>query len=189
MLGNLYSRLLSYVHHPAASWILGVISFLESSISPIPPDFMLIPMMAEHRERIAWYVWVCTITSVIGGIVGYYIGFSLYDVVGRYLVAQDSLENFQELFAKWGFLVLCIKGFLPIPYKVMAIASGLAKYDLLWFIIASIIARSSRFAVLGLLTWRFGPHVKMYIENNKNRVMLLFIIITIAMIYIGYKVF
>ncbi len=188
MFKKAYDTILSYVDSPYAIYILALLSFTESFVSPIPPDVMLIPMMIHHRKNIPHYITVCTAVSVVGGILGYYIGFALYDVVGQYIVSQEALTAYQQTFSKWGFLLLCVKGFIPIPYKVVAIAAGLAKFNLPLFVVASIIARTSRFILLGVMVHYYGAEVKRYMERNVNQVMIITIIAIIAMVYVGFKV-
>lgn len=185
MFQRLYGQILSYAAHPQAMWILAGIAFVESSISPVPPDILLIPMMIADRSKAIYIAIVCTVSSVIGGILGYYIGYALYDVVGHYLVTQDALLSYQQKFSQWGFLLISIKGFLPIPYKVVAIASGLAKYDFSLFMIASVIARGSRFFMLATLIYYFGEPIKEFIEKHLTYVMISGILLIIGTIYIA----
>lgn len=185
MFQRLYRQILTYAEHPQAMWILAGIAFVESSISPIPPDVLLIPMMIAERRRAIHIALVCTVSSVIGGILGYYIGYSLYDVVGHYLVTQDALISYQQKFSQWGFLLISVKGFLPIPYKVVAIASGLAQYDFTLFMVASVIARSSRFFMLASLIYYFGEPIKEFIEKHLTYVMIGGILLIIGTIYIA----
>lgn len=185
MFQKAYNFLLQYASHPKALWILSVISFLESSVSPIPPDVLLIPMMIANRSRAFLLSAICTVTSVIGGLLGYYIGYSLYGVFGHYLIDPEALASYQAHFAKWGFLLISIKGFLPIPYKVVAIASGLAHYDFSLFVIASIIARSSRFCMLALLIYFFGEPIKDFIEKYLPYVLIGGVLSIVGMCYIA----
>lgn len=185
MFQRLYAQILMYAEHPYAMWILAGIAFVESSISPVPPDILLIPMMIADRSRAIYIAIVCTVSSVIGGMLGYYIGYGLYDVVGHYLVTEDALISYQEKFRQWGFLLISIKGFLPIPYKVVAIASGLAKYDFGLFMMASVIARSSRFLMLAGLVYYFGEPIKEFIEKHLTYVMIGGILLIMGTIYIA----
>jgi membrane protein YqaA with SNARE-associated domain len=185
MFQSIYNRLLIYAEHPNAMWILAFVSFIESSISPIPPDVLLIPMMIADRRRAVHIAMVCIVSSVIGGMLGYWIGYSLYDVVGQYLVSESALISYQEKFNQWGFLLISIKGFLPIPYKIVAIASGLAHYNFGLFLIASVIARSSRFFMLAGLIYYFGEPIKAFIERYLSYVMVGGVVLIIGTIYIA----
>jgi len=185
MFQRVYNQILGYAEHPYAMWILGAIAFAESSVSPIPPDVLLIPMMIGNRQKAVHIALVCIVASVIGGILGYWIGSSLYDIVGHYLVTEESLLAYQEKFSKWGFLLISIKGFLPIPYKVVAIASGLAHYNFGLFMIASIIARGSRFFMLAGLIYYFGEPIKEFIERYLTYVMVGGVLLIVGTIYLA----
>lgn len=185
MFVKVYNQILGYAEHKYSMWILGAVAFVESSISPIPPDVLLIPMMIANRQRALHIALVCIIASVIGGIVGYWIGYSLYDLVGQYLVTDEALISYQEKFSKWGFLLISIKGFLPIPYKIVAIASGLAQYNFGLFMIASIIARASRFFMLAALIYYFGEPIKEFIERYLTYVMIGGVLLVVGTIYLA----
>lgn len=185
MLQKTYDKLTYYAHHPKAFWILGILSFAESSVSPIPPDVVLIPMMIGNRRAIVRITLTCIIASVIGGFLGYWIGYALFDTVGRYLVSPEALESYQLRFEQWGFWLISIKGFLPIPYKIVAIAAGLAKYDLGLFFAASVIARSSRFVMLAILIHYYGEEVKEFIDKNVRLVMIGTIIAIIGVLFLA----
>ncbi len=166
--------------HPKALWWLAVISFAESSIFPIPPDVMLVPMVLADRRR-AWVIaGVCLVASVLGGMLGYYIGYALLETVGQRIVALYHMENgvaqFQDWYARWGLWVILIKGMTPIPYKIVTIASGIAHFSLPVFIIASIVTRGIRFyLVAGLLYW-FGEPIRAFIERRLTLVTTLFVV-------------
>src|SRR5215510_3732822 len=130
-------------------WVLAAISFAESSFFPIPPDILLIPMILAQPRR-AWLIAaVCTIASVLGGFVGYAIGYFLFDAIGRPILefyhAMGRYDALKAGFDQWGVWIIILKGMTPIPYKLVTIASGVAHFDLLSFVGASIISRSLRF--------------------------------------------
>ncbi len=183
MFQSIYNRILGYAEHPYSMWILAFIAFIESSISPIPPDILLVPMMIANRSRAIHMALVCIAASVTGGIIGYWVGYSLYDLVGQYIVTDEALVSYQEKFNQWGFLLISIKGFLPIPYKIVAIASGLANYNFGLFMIASVVARSSRFLMLAGLIYYFGEPIKDFIERHLTYVMIGGILLIIGTIY------
>src|SRR5436309_11160526 len=127
---------------------LALISFAESSFFPLPPDLLLVPMILAQPRR-AWLIAaVCTLASVLGGFVGYAIGYFLFDAVGRPVLefyhAMDKYESLKAAFAQWGAWIIILKGLTPIPYKLVTIASGVAQFDLLAFTFASLISRSLR---------------------------------------------
>jgi membrane protein YqaA with SNARE-associated domain len=153
-----------------AFWTLGAVSFAESSVFPIPPDVMLIPMSLARPERAYVLAAWCTLTSVLGGLVGYAIGALLYDSVGQWLIALygygDKVESFRHAYAEWGALIILLKGLTPIPYKVVTITSGFAGYNLALFVLFSVIARAGRFFLLAFLLHRFGPQARDLIERR-----------------------
>lgn len=170
MLKRLYNWTISLAESPRAPTALGVVSFAESSFFPIPPDVMLLPMAMAKPER-AWnYALICTVTSVLGGILGYAIGYLLYDSLGQWLIRVyglgDKLDSFRALYQQYGHWIILIKGFTPIPYKLVTIASGLAAYDFFWFVILSIITRGARFFFLAGILNRYGAPLRAFIENN-----------------------
>ena len=151
-------------------WALAGISFAESSFFPIPPDILLIPMILAQPRR-AWLIaGVCTGASVLGGLLGYAIGYFLFDAVGRPVLefyhAMDKYEALKATFAQWGAWIIILKGLTPIPFKLVTIASGVAKFDLLSFVLASIVSRSMRFFLLAALLWWFGDPVREFIERR-----------------------
>ena len=167
-----------------AIWPLALVSFSESSFFPVPPDVLLIPMVLAARER-AWVLAaVCTLASVLGGLVGYAIGFFLYETLGRWLVETYGLEQafaeYRAAFAEWGLWIILIKGLTPIPFKIVTIASGAAKFDLTVFLLASIVTRAGRFFLVAALLWRFGPPIRAFIEGNLNWLLLLFLALLVG---------
>ena len=144
MLRRLYDWCIAAAGKPYATWLLGIVSFVESSFFPIPPDVMLIPMALARPDKACFYATVCTVTSVAGGLLGYLIGAVLYDSVGLWLIQLygygDKVEAFREAYAEWGAWIILLKGLTPIPYKIVTIASGFAGYNLF----CSSCCRSSR---------------------------------------------
>jgi membrane protein YqaA with SNARE-associated domain len=170
MLRRLYDSCIAAAGKPHALWTMGAISFAESSIFPIPPDVMLIPMSLAHPRRAWYYATICTLTSVAGGLVGYAIGALLYDSIGQWLINLygygDKVESFRAAYAEWGAWIILIKGLTPIPYKIVTITSGFADYNLLLFVLFSIIARSMRFYLIAFLIHRYGDFAREIIERR-----------------------
>ena len=141
---------------------LGIVAFLESSIFPIPPDAMIVPMVLA-RPHDAWRIaTVATVASVVGGLFGYLIGYALLETVGQWIIQlyglADRVAEFQAAYNRWGLWIILIKGLTPIPYKLVTIASGIAHFSLPVFILASILTRGLRFfMVAGLLRWYGAP--------------------------------
>jgi membrane protein YqaA with SNARE-associated domain len=184
MFQRVYNQILSYSEHPQAMWILALIAFVESFISPIPPDVLLIPMMIAKRERIPQIALVCTVSSLVGGVVGYWFGYALYDLVGHYIVSEEKIIDYNTNYSTVGFIAIAIKGFLPIPYKVVAVIAGLAHYNFVLFMIASFIARASRFFMLAILVYIYGEKIKEFIEKNLALVMIGGVLLIIGTIYL-----
>ncbi|HEY2183681.1 MAG TPA: YqaA family protein [Xanthobacteraceae bacterium] len=170
MLRRLYDWCIAAADKPYATWLLGIVSFVESSFFPVPPDAMLIPMALARPERAFYYATVCTITSVAGGVLGYLIGAALYDPIGLWLLRfyglTDKVEAFRDAYAQWGTWIILIKGVTPIPYKLVTIASGFAGYSFLMFVLLSFVARGMRFYLVAFLLNRYGPQARAVIEER-----------------------
>jgi membrane protein YqaA with SNARE-associated domain len=170
MLRKLYDWCIDAAGKPHASWIMGFVSFIESSFFPVPPDAMLIPMALARPDRAYFYATLCTVTSVAGGVLGYLIGAFLYDSVGLWLMQLygygSKVEAFREAYAEWGAWIILLKGMTPIPYKIVTIASGFAAYPLIPFILLSFVARGMRFYLVAFLLHRYGPQARVIIEER-----------------------
>ena len=183
MLHRLYNWTLGLSAHKHAILALALISLVESSVFPIPPDILLIPMVLAARDR-AWIIaGVCMVASVIGGVFGYGIGFFLFDQIGKPLLEfyhyGGKFSEFQETYNEWGAWAVFFAGVTPFPYKVITILSGVTGLSLPVFIIASILARGLRFFILAALLWKFVEPIKAFIER---RLGLLFILLCIILI-------
>ncbi len=170
MLRRLYDWCINAAGKPHATWLMGFVSFIESSFFPVPPDAMMVPMALARPDKAWFYAHVCTLTSVAGGILGYFIGAVLYDSVGGWLIALygygDKVEAFREAYAAWGTWIILIKGVTPIPYKIVTITSGFAGYSFLMFVLLSFVARGMRFYLLAFLLYRYGPQARAIIEER-----------------------
>jgi len=170
MLRVLYDRVLALAAHRRAPAYLAAVSFAESSVFPVPPDAMLIPMCIARPARAYRYAAICTIASVFGGILGYLIGLYLLEALaGPVLRAYghaDALARFQGWYDRWGALVILVKGLTPIPYKIVTIASGAAHFSFAVFLAASVATRGARFFLLAFLLRRFGPPIRDFIERR-----------------------
>jgi membrane protein YqaA with SNARE-associated domain len=170
MLKRIYDWCIAAAYKPYALWLLGAVSFAESSFFPIPPDVMLVPMALARPQRAWAYAAVCTLTSVAGGVLGYAIGSLLYDSVGHWLISiyhlSGKVEAFREGYAQWGSLVILIKGFLPIPYKLVTITSGFAGFNFGLFVLLSLITRGGRFFGEAFLLNRYGDAARESIEKR-----------------------
>ncbi len=170
MFKRLYEWTLRLAEKPRATWALGTISFAESSFFPIPPDVILVPMSLARPDKAWFYAGLCTVTSVLGGLVGYAIGALLYDSLGAWIINAygygDKVDEFRAMYAQWGAWIILLKGLTPIPYKLVTITSGFAGYDLLWFTVLSIITRGARFYLLAGLLSRFGEPIKRLMDEH-----------------------
>jgi membrane protein YqaA with SNARE-associated domain len=178
MLQRLYARTLEIAAGPNALAALLVVSFAESSFFPIPPDILLIPMILARPHQAFRLAALCTLASVAGGLLGYAIGYFLFDAIGRpvleFYKAMGSYEALKAGFAEWGVWIIIIKGMTPIPYKLITIASGVAQFDLIAFILASIVSRSIRFFLVAALLWYFGDAARQFIERRLTLVTTVF---------------
>lgn len=180
MLRRLYDWIMARANTPSGFYLLGAVSFAESSFFPIPPDLFLIPMVLADRRRARVLALWCTATSVAGGLLGYAIGALLYQSVGHWLISfygyGNQLDAFRASYAEWGAWVILIKGLTPIPYKIITIASGFAGYDLFLFVVLSLITRGIRFFLVAELLRIFGDPVREFIERRLTLVTTLFVL-------------
>jgi membrane protein YqaA with SNARE-associated domain len=167
-----------------AVWALAFIAFVESSIFPIPPDVLLIPMVLAARAQAWRLAAVCTIASVVGGFAGYAIGAGLFDVVGEPILAfygyEDAFARFTERYNEWGAWIVAFFGVTPFPYKVITIASGVTHLDPVVFGIASLVSRGIRFFLVAALLWKFGAPIRAFIEKRLGLVTLVFFVLLIG---------
>jgi membrane protein YqaA with SNARE-associated domain len=184
MLRRLYDWMMRKAADEKAPWALGVVSFIESSFFPIPPDVMLIPMVMANRQKAWWYATIATVTSVLGGMLGYAIGYYLYDAVGvpilEFYGKANALDSFIAFVHDYGVPAVIIKGMTPIPYKVVTIAAGVAKMDLFAFVGASIIARAMRFYLVAGLLYYFGEPIRDFIEKRLTLVTTAFVVLLVS---------
>jgi membrane protein YqaA with SNARE-associated domain len=166
-----------------AASALAVVSFLESSIFPVPPDVVLAPMVLARPEKAYTYAGICTVASVIGGMVGYAIGYYLSGF-GESLLAlmghAGGLQTFRQWYAEWGVWVILIKGATPIPYKLVTIASGLAAFNFPVFVVASIATRGVRFFLVALVLKRYGPAILSVVERRLTLTATIVVAIVVA---------
>ena len=190
ILKKIYLKILELSGKPRSEWVLAIISFTESSIFPIPPDFLLLPMTLAKPLKWLRLALITTIFSVLGGILGYFIGLFLWDVVGEKIINIYNLETnfnyFKDKYNSHGAIIVFLAGFTPIPYKLITIASGGMKLNLLTFILASLISRGLRFFIIAGIIRIFGSTAKIYIEKYFNLLTILFgiIIIVVVMIWL-----
>lgn len=184
MLRGLYEWTMRMAASKEAPWALAVVSFVESSFFPIPPDVMLIPMVLSDRRKAWWYATIATVASVIGGMLGYAIGYYLYDAVGlpilKFYGREHALDSFMTFVKEYGVPAVIIKGMTPIPYKVVTIAAGVGKMNFLAFIGASIVARAMRFYLVAGLLYFFGEPIRAFIEERLGLVTTVFVVLLVG---------
>lgn len=179
-LRRLYDFVMRLAASPRAELWLALVSFAESSFFPAPPDLMLMPMCLARRDRALRYALVCTVASVLGGLLGYAIGRYVGDGLLRLMGMGAKLDAFQALYAEVGVWVILIKGLTPIPYKLITIASGVARFDLWIFIAASVATRSARFFLVAILIKLFGAPVQAFVEKRLTLVTTCLALLVVA---------
>ncbi len=180
MFRGLYNWTLRLAGHRHAMRSMAAISFAESSFFPIPPDVMIVPMMLARRDKAYLIAAVCAVASVAGAVVGYGIGYFLYESLGQWLInlygLQDSVEQFRAWYREWGAAIILIKGLTPIPFKLVTIASGLAEFNFALFLITALITRAARFFLIAALISKFGAPIQEFIEKRLTLIGWLFLI-------------
>lgn len=176
MLRNLYARVLALSGSRNAPWWLAAIAFAEASFFPIPPDVLLIPMALARPERAWRLALICTIASVAGGALGYFIGYAMLEVLATPLLHayhyDAAFARFKDSYAEYGLWVILLKGITPIPYKIVTIASGAASFNFGIFMAASVATRGARFFLVAGLLHLFGEPIRDFIERRLGWVLL-----------------
>lgn len=198
MFQTLYKKCLELAAHKSSNFYLGLVSFIESSFFPIPPDAMIIPMVIAKKKEYLKIFLIASIFSVLGGILGYLIGYLFFDLamyVIEFYGYQDKVENLKLSMSEGsGFLawlsILFLAGFTPLPYKAFTISSGLIAFNLPIFIIVSLISRSLRFFIVAYLSYRFGELFTEYMEKHGSKwftIIGIIIVIIFIIIYLFFK--
>ncbi len=184
MLRSLYDWTMGLAAHRHATVWLAVIAFAESSVFPIPPDILIIPMVLAAPTRAWRIVAIATAASVLGGLAGYAIGIFLFETIGRAILDFygyfEKFARFQDWYTAWGGWIVFAGGFSPIPYKVITIASGTVHLDIWTFAIVSLISRGARFLIVAALLWKFGAPIRAFIERWLGPLSLLFVVSLVA---------
>jgi membrane protein YqaA with SNARE-associated domain len=184
MIRTLYDWTIRQAHSPQALWILALVAFIESSVFPIPPDILMIPMILAAPRKAFVIAAVATVSSVLGGMFGYWIGAVFFDQIGlpvlEFYGKTENFETFRQTYNDWGAWAVLIAGVTPFPYKVVTILSGSTGLDLVVFTLASILARGLRFFIVAALLWKFGAPIRDFIERRLSLVFTLFVIALIG---------
>lgn len=178
MLRPLYDRTMALADHPKALWWLAAVAFVESSVFPIPPDVLMIPMVLARPSR-AWLIaLVAVVASVLGGVLGYAIGAFFYESLGQPILEAmgkaDKIAEFNTRFNDFGFWAVLVAGITPFPYKVITIMSGWTGMPIVTFVVTSVLARALRFFLVAGLLWKFGAPVRDFIEHRLGLVFTVF---------------
>jgi membrane protein YqaA with SNARE-associated domain len=184
MMRRLYDWMMRMAGHRKAPQALFWVAFIESSVFPIPPDVMLIPMILAQRAKAFLYATICLAGSVIGGVAGYAIGYYLFDLIGEPVLKVygygEKYQQTADLFNEWGPWILIAKGWTPFPYKVLTIAAGAFKMSIVPFILASIVARAMRFYLVAALLYWFGEPIRDFIEKRLSLVTTAFVVLLVG---------
>jgi len=198
MLKKLYDRCLYYASHKLSKIFLAIVSFIESSFFPIPPDVMIVPMVVAKKEDFLKIFYISTFFSVMGGVLGYFIGYYFLEfsvsIIELYGYEDKVLELQNKMSSEAGIIlwvgILFLAGLTPLPYKVFTITSGIVSFNLIFFIIISFIARGLRFFVVSYLSYKFGDKFGQSLKENTERWFIIiglavFIIIALVYFYIN----
>ena len=194
MFNSLYNKCLNLAAHKSSKYYLAFVSFIESSFFPIPPDVMVIPMVISKRDDFIKIFLIATIFSVLGGILGYFIGALFFDLgmnIMSFYGYEDKLNNlknnliYSEGFYAW-LGILFLAGFTPLPYKVFTIASGLIGFNILIFILISFFSRGLRFFIVSYLSYKFGDVFTEFIDKHGSK---WFTIIGILIVMVGIVIY
>ena len=186
MFKSLYAYLIALAASPSAPYALAAVAFAESSFFPLPPDVLLAPMSLAEPKKAWRFALIATLASVAGGALGYGIGALLYDTLGQWLIHLYGygarMEALKETYARWGALVILVKGLTPIQFKLVTIVSGLLGYNFPLFLLLSLITRGGRFFILAAALNHFGDPLRLALERHFTA----FIIVMVAIVVVGF---
>ncbi len=195
MFKDLYFKTIKLAGHKSSKFFLGIMSFIESFIFPIPPDVLIIPMTIAKKNEWVKIALIATIGSVLGACLGYLIGYVFFNEIGVKIFELYSVDNTSFLKDKMSseggtiawITLLAIAGFSPIPFKLLTITSGFVEFNLIYFIVISLITRGSRFFIIAFLVGNFGSAMKKIIEKKLLKFSLIFSAVLITFAYLIYK--
>ena len=191
---QLYDWVLNLSNKKNSNYSITLLSLSESIFFPIPPDVLLIPLCLGNRHKALYFAFLCSISSIVGGVIGYFVGKSLwwsipgieYSAIANIFfdyvpgLTDDSFNHIKNLYDKWDFWIVFTAGFTPIPFKLITISSGTFNINFMMFVIASIISRSARFFLLAILIRIFGERIRLFIEKYFNILAILFTVMLIG---------
>ena len=183
---RLYDWVLGWADRPGGTWALGALAFAESSFFPVPPDVLLMALSVGKPKRSLWFAAVCSIGSILGGMLGYAIGHWGWEIVSGWFFAyvpgftEAAFHTVEAKYNEWGFWIVFTAGFTPLPYKVFTIASGTMSISFPAFLLASTISRSARFFMVAGLIRIFGPEIKAFIDKYFNLLAIVFTVLLVG---------
>jgi membrane protein YqaA with SNARE-associated domain len=193
MLRRLYDWVLRWAETPYSSWALFILAFAESSFFPIPPDVLLIALAVAKPKKALEYALMCSVGSILGGMLGYLIGYEFMAAVGQKIVHfygfEAKVAYIEQLYHQYDAWAVSIAGFTPIPYKVFTIAAGMFKIDFIVFLLASLVSRSARFFLVGGLIYKFGPGIQDFINRYFDILAITFtVLLVLSFVVIKYLI-
>ena len=186
---RLYNRIIIWSEHPKAVYYLILMSFTEACIFPIPPDVMLISMSLAQPKKAWSYASITTVSSVLGGILGFFLGAFFFDILFPYIEYFGYIQHYQQVvqwYQHWGFWVVLIVGFSPIPYKIFTITSGALHMAFIPFLLASFISRGARFFLVSALLYFYGDHLRGFLNKFIEWIGWLLVLL-VALVYAFYQ--
>jgi membrane protein YqaA with SNARE-associated domain len=184
MLRKLYDWVLHWAETPYGTWALFFLALAESSFFPIPPDVLLIALAISIPAKSFRYALVCTVGSLIGGVIGYMIGYQFMELIGLQILEFYGLmakfNSVGDLYNRYNALAVAIAGFTPIPYKVFTISAGAFGINFPIFLIASAVSRAARFFIVGWLIYKYGPGIRAFIDRYFNILAVVFVILLVG---------
>lgn len=179
-----YDWTINWAKTKYASWALFLIAFAESSFFPVPPDVLLIPMVIAERKKWFQIALICSVGSILGALLGYYIGYQFYELIGQKIVdlynLQPAVDIVSAKYHEHAFIAIFTAAFTPIPFKVFTIVAGLVKISITTLIVASAIGRSARFFIVAILLRLFGEKIQYFIEKYFNLLTIVFVVLLIG---------
>jgi membrane protein YqaA with SNARE-associated domain len=181
---RLYEWVMHWAETPYGPTALTVMAFCESSFFPLPPDILLIALGVSRPKKALYYALLCSVGSVFGGLLGYYIGYQLFQHIGMPILefygAMEQFHHVQDLYRQYDYWAISIAGFTPIPYKVFTITAGVTEINLAVFVVASAVSRSARFFLVGGLIRIFGPSIRDFIDRYLNVLSIIFVVLLVG---------
>lgn len=183
-LRRLYDRCLTWMQQPGGAWVLFGVAVVESSVFPIPPDLFLMALGIAAPTRVFRYALICTVGSVLGGMLGYGLGFFFMEAIGRQILGWYGLTDHyaaaQELYRQYDAWAVAAAGFTPLPYKLFTLTAGAFEINFATFCLASLLSRAARFFLVAAFIYKFGAPIRAFIERYFNLLTFLFLVLLVG---------